>query len=211
MVVNLSKSICPKTDEETETMSRIPYVSATGSIMYSLISTRPDIAYALSVSSRYQLNPGPLHWKAVKDVRKYLRRTKNLFLVYGSGELKLEGYTDSSFQSYMDDSKSTSGFVFKLNGSVVSCKSSMLDTTTDSYSEAEYIATSATAKDGVWMRNFIQKLGVIPQTFDPVLVYCDNTGNLGLGEPKSTRMSLQLADRSIKYPRGVIEDALVKV
>ncbi|XP_073318147.1 uncharacterized protein [Primulina huaijiensis] len=34
---------------------------------------------------------------------------------------------------------------------------------------------------------------------------------LGLGEPKPTRMSLQLADRSVKYPRGVIEDVLVKV
>ncbi|XP_075489547.1 uncharacterized protein LOC142528388 [Primulina tabacum] len=34
---------------------------------------------------------------------------------------------------------------------------------------------------------------------------------LGIGEPKPTRMSLQLADRSVKYPRGVIEDVLVNV
>ena len=35
--------------------------------------------------------------------------------------------------------------------------------------------------------------------------------SIGLGEPKSTIVSLQLADRSIKYPLGVIEDVLVKV
>ncbi|XP_073316648.1 secreted RxLR effector protein 161-like [Primulina huaijiensis] len=174
--VNLSKSMCPKTDEEMETMSRITYVSAIGSILYGMISTRPDIAYALSVARRYQSNPGPLPWKVVKDILKYLRRTKNLFLVYGSGELKLEGYTDSSFQSEVDDSKSTSGFVFNLNGGAVSWKSSKQDTTADSTTEAEYIATSAAAKEGVWMRNFIQELGVIPQTVDPVPVYCDNTG-----------------------------------
>ncbi|XP_073017815.1 secreted RxLR effector protein 161-like [Primulina eburnea] len=109
--VTISKSMCPKTNEEIETMSRIPYASAIGSIMYGMIYTWPDIAFALSVAGRYQSNSGPLHWKEVNDILKYLRRTKNLFLVYGSGELKMEGYTDYSFQSNVDDSKSTSGFV----------------------------------------------------------------------------------------------------
>ncbi|XP_073033921.1 secreted RxLR effector protein 161-like [Primulina eburnea] len=135
--VTLSKCMCPKTDEEIENMSHIPYASAIGSIMYVMIFTRPDIAYALSVASRYQSNPGPLHWKVVKDILKYLKRTKNLFLVYRSVELKLEGYTDSSFQSDVDDSKSTSGFVFKLNSGVVSWMISKQDTTIDSTTEAD--------------------------------------------------------------------------
>lgn len=70
--ITLSKSMCPKTDEEIEMMTCIPYAPVIGSIMYSMISTRPDIAYALSVTSRYQSNPGPLHWKVVKDILKYL-------------------------------------------------------------------------------------------------------------------------------------------
>ncbi|XP_073041853.1 secreted RxLR effector protein 161-like [Primulina eburnea] len=118
--VTLSKSMCFKTDEEIENMSCMPYVSDIGSIIYGMISTRPNIVNAMSVASRYQSNPGPLHWKAVKDILKYLRRAKNLFFVHGSGELKLELYTDSSFLSDVDDLKSTSGFVFKLNGGVVS-------------------------------------------------------------------------------------------
>ena len=84
-------------------MERIPYASAIGSIMYAMICTRPDVAYALSVTSRFQADPGEKHWEAVKCILKYLRRTKDLFLVYGEEELKLKGYTDSSFQSNLDD------------------------------------------------------------------------------------------------------------
>ena len=64
-------------------MNMIPYASAIGSIMYAMLCTRPDIAHALSVTSRYQVDPGLEHWKAVKCILKYLRRTKDLLLVYG--------------------------------------------------------------------------------------------------------------------------------
>ncbi|KAK8584338.1 hypothetical protein V6N12_068582 [Hibiscus sabdariffa] len=51
--------------------------------MYAMICTRPDLSYALSMTSRYQANPGEGHWTAVKNILKYLRRTKDVFLVYG--------------------------------------------------------------------------------------------------------------------------------
>ncbi|KAK8652312.1 hypothetical protein V6N13_061333 [Hibiscus sabdariffa] len=56
--------------------------------MYAMICTRPDLSYALSMTSRYQANPGEGHWVAVKNILKYLRRTKDVFLVYG-GEKQL--------------------------------------------------------------------------------------------------------------------------
>ncbi|CAL8999735.1 unnamed protein product [Prunus brigantina] len=64
-------------------MSKIPYASAIGSLMYAMVCTRPDIGYAVSVTSRYRSNPGLDHWGAVKCILKYLRRTKDMFLVYG--------------------------------------------------------------------------------------------------------------------------------
>jgi ATP-binding cassette subfamily B (MDR/TAP) protein 1 len=67
-------------------MSGVPYASAIGSIMYAMICTRPDVSYALSVSSRYQSDPGVAHWTAVKNNLKYLRRTKDMLLVYGGDE-----------------------------------------------------------------------------------------------------------------------------
>ncbi|KAL0458714.1 UNVERIFIED_CONTAM: hypothetical protein Slati_0498600, partial [Sesamum latifolium] len=81
--------------------------------------TRPDVAYALSMTSRYQACTEKAHWSMVKTILKYLKRTKDMFLIYGGGELILEGYSDASFQSDDDDVKSQSGFVFKLTGGCV--------------------------------------------------------------------------------------------
>jgi hypothetical protein len=101
-------------------MRVIPYVSAIGSIMYAMICMRPGVSYALSAMSRYQSNYGEAHWTIVKNILKYLRRTKEVFLVFGGEEeLIVKGYSDASFQTYADDSKSQSGFVFYLNGEVV--------------------------------------------------------------------------------------------
>ena len=104
-------------------MSSIPYPLVVGSIMYAMLCTRPDVAYALGIVSRFQANPREDHWKAVKNIFKYLRKTKDIFLIYGGSDLKLESYSDSSFQSDPDDSKSTLGYVFILNGGAVSWKS----------------------------------------------------------------------------------------
>src|SRR5262249_19173563 len=61
---NLSKSMCPTTHEMIERMSKIPYASAIGSIMYAMLCTRPDVSYALSVMSRFESNYGEEHWMA---------------------------------------------------------------------------------------------------------------------------------------------------
>ena len=169
--VQISKEHSPKTPEDRALMERIPYASAIGSIMYAMLCTRPDVAFALSVTSRFQANPGESHWEAVKYILKYLRRTKDLFLVYGGEELKLQGYTDSSFQLDPDDSRSTSGFLFTLNGGAVSWKSSKQPTIADSMTEAEYIAASDAAKEAVWLKKFITDLSVIPTISDPIPLF----------------------------------------
>ncbi|CAL8169137.1 unnamed protein product [Prunus armeniaca] len=105
-------------------MSKIPYASAIGSLMYAMVCTRPDISYAVSIMSRYQSNPGLDNWGVVKCILKYLRRTKDMFLFYrGASELQVEAFTDSDFASDVDDRKSTSGYVFILNEGVVSWRS----------------------------------------------------------------------------------------
>ncbi|KAL0285249.1 UNVERIFIED_CONTAM: Retrovirus-related Pol polyprotein from transposon TNT 1-94 [Sesamum radiatum] len=117
--IKLSKKQFPKTDEEFKRILDIPYASAVGSIQYVVQCTRPDVAYALSVTSKYQGCAGETYWSTVKTILKYLRRTQDMFLVYSSGQLILEGYSDASFQSGDDDAKYQSGFVFMLNGGVV--------------------------------------------------------------------------------------------
>ena len=102
----LSKNQSPQTANERVQMTTVPYVSAIGSIMYAMICTRPDVSFALSVSSRYQSNPGMGHWTAVKNILKYLNRTKEMFLVFGGDEeLIVKGYSDASFMTDPDDFK----------------------------------------------------------------------------------------------------------
>src|SRR4051812_48819202 len=120
----LSKTQSPATAEDRERMSKTPYASAIGSLMYAMLCTRPDIAYAVSLTSRYQSDPGVDHWTVVKNILKYLRRTKDMVLYYGGDEhLVVNGYTDASWNTDPDDSKSQSGYVFTLNGATVSWRS----------------------------------------------------------------------------------------
>ncbi|KAK8644562.1 hypothetical protein V6N13_123865 [Hibiscus sabdariffa] len=119
--ISLLKEMCPSTPQERERMSQIPYALAIGSIMYAMICTRPDLSYALSMTSRYQANPGEGHWTALKNILKYLRRTKDVFLVYGGEEeLHIKGYTDASFQTDKDNSRSQLSFEFCLYKGTVS-------------------------------------------------------------------------------------------
>ncbi|KAL0386209.1 UNVERIFIED_CONTAM: Retrovirus-related Pol polyprotein from transposon TNT 1-94 [Sesamum radiatum] len=155
--IKLSKKQSPKTDGELKRMSEIPYASSVGSI-------------------QYQACTGEEHWSAVKTMLKYLKRTKDMLLIYDGGELILEGYSDASFQSDDDDAKSQTGFIFKLNGSMVAWKSSKQATTADSTIEAEYKATSEATKEAVWMKNYIQELGVVPNIAEPVVIFCNNNG-----------------------------------
>eukprot|EP00253_Pinus_taeda_P010519 PITA_10519 len=62
------KELCPKTQEVEEDMSRVPYASAVGSLMYAMVCTRPDIAHAVRVLSKFMSKPGKEHWTAVKRV-----------------------------------------------------------------------------------------------------------------------------------------------
>ncbi|KAL0451357.1 UNVERIFIED_CONTAM: Retrovirus-related Pol polyprotein from transposon TNT 1-94 [Sesamum latifolium] len=182
--VKLSKKQSPKTDEELRKIFNIPYALAVGSVQYAVQCIRPDIAFALSITSRYQTCAGEAHWTAVKTILKYHRRTKDMVLVYGSGELILKGYSDGSFQSDEDDGKSQSGFVFNQ------------DTTVDSTTETEYIAASEAAKKAVWMKNYIQELGVVPSIAEPVVIFCDNNRAIAQAkEPRSHHRSKHILRR----------------
>ena len=80
--VRLSAEQCPKTQEEEDDMSHVPYASAVGSLMYAMVCTRPDIAHTVGVLSRFMSKPGKEHWTAVKWVFRYLRGTSDYGLCY---------------------------------------------------------------------------------------------------------------------------------
>ncbi|KAK1631565.1 hypothetical protein QYE76_005880 [Lolium multiflorum] len=185
----LSKTQGPATAEERERMSQIPYASAVGSIMYAMLCTRPDIAHAVSLTSRYQSDPGIEHWTAVKNILKYLKRTKDMFLCYGGDqELVVTSYTDA-----------------------ISWASSKQCTVAKSSTESEYIAASEASSEAVWMKRFIVELGVVPSALDPLVIYCDNMGAIANAqEPRSHK---RLKHIKLRYHsiREYIEDGEVSL
>jgi hypothetical protein len=80
--VNLSVDQCPKTQQEEEDISHVLYASAVGSLMYTMVCTRLDIAHAVGVLSKYMSKPGKENWTTVKRVFRYLRGTTNYGLCY---------------------------------------------------------------------------------------------------------------------------------
>ena len=209
--ITLSNSDCPKTSEEREYMAKVPYASAVGSLMYAMLCTRPDICHAVGIVSRFQSNPGPNHWVAVKHIFKYLRRTRNYMLVYSGEDLTPLGYTDSDFQSCLDSRKSTSGSVFTLGGGSVVWRSVKQTCTSDSTMEAEYVAASDASKEAVWLRKFLMDLEVVPGVDKPLRLYCDNSAAIAnTKEPRYQKMSKHI-DRKYHVIRSFIEEGHVEI
>nr|GEU75173.1 hypothetical protein [Tanacetum cinerariifolium] len=143
-----------------DVMSRVPYALAVGSIMYAMMCTRTDVSFALGMLSRHQHNPGEGHWSVVKNILKYLRNTKDKFLVYG-GEKEL-----------------------RVTGAMT-WKSSKQDIVAESTCDSEYIAACEASIEPIWMTNFVEDLGVVPIVKDPIEILCDNESAVALTkEPK---------------------------
>ena len=93
-----------------------------------MLCTAPDVCLATYLARGYKGDQGVDHQTAVKNILKYLKRTKDMFLVYGGDEeLFINGYVDASFDTDLDDSKSQTGYVFILNRGAVPSRASWRD------------------------------------------------------------------------------------
>nr|KYP69047.1 Retrovirus-related Pol polyprotein from transposon TNT 1-94 [Cajanus cajan] len=135
---NLSKEHSPKTDEDKAAMAKVPYAYAVGSLMYAMVCTRPDIAHAVGVVSRFMSNPGRKHWEVVKWLLHYLKATSKIALCFSKNDVILEGYSDADLGGCSDTRKSTPVFIF----TVVSWMSRLQKSVALSTTKAEYMAIS---------------------------------------------------------------------
>jgi hypothetical protein len=138
----LSKEMCPKTEEEKKAVEMLPYQSLVGSLMYLAVSTRPDIAHAVSMLSQFNANFGEQHWRAAKRVLRYLKNTENLGLMFKKSGQELVGYADADWGASIDDRRSYTGYVFNFANAAVSWESRKQRTVAMSSTEAEYMALS---------------------------------------------------------------------
>nr|GEV03054.1 hypothetical protein [Tanacetum cinerariifolium] len=128
-------------------------------------------------------NPGEVQSTAVKNIMKYLRNTKDMFLIYEDDtkrELKVSCYTDAGYLTDDDFMESQTGYVFVLNGGAVDWKSTKQSIFATSSTNADYIADFDASKEAVWIQKFIFGLGVVPTIEEPINMYCDNTGVIAI-------------------------------
>ncbi|GJX56819.1 retrotransposon protein, putative, ty1-copia subclass [Tanacetum coccineum] len=161
--LKLSKSQCASTPAEKQRMQNVPYASAVGLIIIQVNFT-------------------------VKNILKYLRNTKDMFLVYG-----------------------VSGYVFVLNGGAVDWKSTKQSIFTTSSTHAEYIAAFDASKEAVWIRKFIYGLGVVPTIEEPINMYCDNTGAIAIAKDHGVTKGARHFCVKVHYLRETIEMGDVRI
>ena len=118
--LSFSLDMCPKSPEEKEQMSKVPYSSAIGSLMYAMMCTCPDICYVVGLATRFQSNPCIKHWMTVNRILRYVKGTVYYVMCYQGRDLRLIGYTYVDWGGDPDQHKSTSGYAFLLNDCAIS-------------------------------------------------------------------------------------------
>lgn len=139
--------------------SNYAYRSLIGSLMYLAIGTRPDIAYAVSVASRFLEKPTVVHERAAKRILRYIKRTLNFGILYTQDSLVgIRAYSDADFAGDTSTRKSTSGSVLLYGNNVVSWSSERQQSVSLSTTESEYIAASQCVKELVWLLNLLRDI-----------------------------------------------------
>jgi hypothetical protein len=148
--------------------------------MYVMVGTRPDIAVAVGAVAQHMQQPGQAHWIAVKRIFRYLKGTTNVCLSYSGHETSriLQGFVDSDWGGSLEERRSTSGYAFIFGGGAVSWKSKKQPTVALSTTEAEYMAATQATKEAIWLRRFLQEIGL--QQIGPTPIHSDSQGSIAL-------------------------------
>ena len=108
----LSNDQAPSSKRDKEFMAKIPYANAVGSLMYAMVFTQPDIAYSVSLVSRFMSNPRKVHWQALKWILRHIKGSLRKGMVYGGADKNsyssaaIEGFVGSSYAGCLNTRKS---------------------------------------------------------------------------------------------------------
>jgi hypothetical protein len=168
------------------------YQKKLGSALFAAITTRPDIAFAVSKLARYSTNPNQCHHDAIDRVVRYLFETRNRSITYGTKNVA-QSFICASDASFADDStdrKSSQGYIMMLFGGPVSWKASKQDTVTTSSTEAELLALSQTAKEALFMSRLFKALTL--ELDESLIIDCDNRQTIRLICEEAAKLQTKL-------------------
>jgi hypothetical protein len=195
-VVPISATELPKYEGVATPAEVKIYQELVGSLLYTAIMIRADVAFAASFLSRSLTNPGPEHLKAVRKAIRYLFLTKGYALCFGGiGEMQaLFAASDASYADDLETRRSSQGYLISLFGGLIMWKATRQSTVTTSTTEAELLALSETARQTVGLQRLFYELHFDPEEkFD---IRCDNqqTIRLVLGQRERIQTRLRHVD-----------------
>ena len=195
--------------KDTDELADQNHQSAVGSLLFLSVSTRPDIAYAVSSLASYCARPSRDHWGLVKRILRYLRGTQSLGLRYKSSEGDLIAYSDADWAGSREDRKSTSGYVTILSNAAITWKSKKQTVVALSTAEAEYVALSAATQEVCWMRKLLDDLG--EQCSKPTVIMEDNQSAIAIAGNPSNHNRTKHIDIKYHYTRQAIRDDIISL
>ncbi|KAH9096785.1 hypothetical protein LEN26_017339 [Aphanomyces euteiches] len=139
----------------------LPFRTVVGELLYLTTTTRPDIAFTVTLLSRHLNNPAEEHQHIAKRVLRYLRGSKDFGICYSkqdSTEFTIELYVDADYANDAITRRSTSGYLLYLNGCLISWKSKLQNIVALSTSEAEYISMSYGLQEALWLKSLLEEL-----------------------------------------------------
>jgi hypothetical protein len=209
MTPGLDLSDVVVTPEEQEEMKNVPYLSAVGSLQYLATMTRPDIAFAVSYLGRFNHNPGPRHWAAVKHLFRYLKGTASYKLVYTAddNEELFVTYSDASHGSCKATGRATGGYVTLVAGGAVGWSSKRQAFVTLSSTEAEYVAAVEAGKEIMWMRNILSEFGYTSP--HPSTLFIDNKSGISVAKNPEHHGRMKHLDLRFYWLRDAVEAKLI--
>ena len=158
------------------------YRRLVGKLIY-LSHTRPDIAYAVGVVSRFMHKPQIHHMTAVMRILRYLKKTNSRGLLFRKNDnLDLLACTDADWAGDRDDRKSTSGYFTLVGGNLVTWKSKKQKVVALSSAEAEFRGIAKGITEILWIKRLLGEL-TFPQK-RPCKMFCDNQAAISIsGNP----------------------------
>ena len=133
--------------------------------MYVMVCTRPNIAQAVGVLSRFMANPGRVHWDAVKRVFRYLRGTSDYSICYHGNSsgfphlVCIHGFVDSDWVGDIDSRKSTSAYAFTMFGGAINWMIKQQPMVSLSTIKDKYMDATHACKDSIWLRRLCFDIG----------------------------------------------------
>lgn len=178
------------------------YRQMIGKLIY-LTHSRPDIAYSVSLLSRFMHKPIRIHQGAMKHLLRYLAGTKDFGILYQRyGDCVLQGFSDSDWGTNPIDRKSTTGTAFHLGSGVVTWLSKKQDIVALSSTEAEYIALCAACCQGIWINRVLGDCGV--RIEEPIVIYCDNKSCIAVAKNPVLHRRAKHIDVKYHYIRDLV-------